>query len=74
MADKRMAEVEAVLGAGYLGESEKAKLVQLWRTNEKMEEDADAITSGSPSKRREVYEDSHSFLCNPMVPVSPPKV
>ncbi|XP_019857131.1 PREDICTED: activating signal cointegrator 1-like [Amphimedon queenslandica] len=38
-----------------------------------MEEDADAITSGSPSKRREVYEDSHSFLCNPMVPVSPPK-
>ena len=39
-----------------------------------MEEDADAITSGSPSKRRDVYEDSHSFLCNPMVPVSPPKV
>ena len=42
--------------------------------DEKMEEDADAITSGSPSKRRDVYEDSHLFLCNPMVPVSPPKV
>ena len=39
-----------------------------------MEEDADAITSASPSKRRDAYEESHSFLCNPMVPVTPPKV